>query len=244
METRHFSPIKKLLQRLGSWVVRMASGTDIPDSPSGFRAMSREAALQLNVFNPYTYTLETIIQAGRKNIAIKSVPIRTNEDLRPSRLVKNIWSYVRRSMLTILRIFMIYEPAKVFGWLGALPFSLGVLLMMRWLVYTLWITPDRVRAPSLILAAILVLIGMQLWIFAMIANLISTNRSLLENIQLRTHRLELAIPVGKTDVETSDKQHAHTIRSESSESMDGADEVVSEPDLDQSSGAAKAGDVT
>jgi glycosyltransferase involved in cell wall biosynthesis len=241
MEIKHFSPIKKLLQRLGSWAVRIASGTDIPDSPSGFRAISREAALQLNVFNPYTYTLETIIQAGRKNIAITSVSIRTNEDLRPSRLVKSLWSYVRRSMLTILRIFMVYEPAKVFGWIGALPFSLGVLLMVRWLFYTLWLTPDRVRAPSLILAAILVLIGVQLWIFAMIANLISTNRSLLENIQLRTHRLELAIPAGKTDFEGSDKQHAHT---ETSESMSGSDKVASELDLDQSSSTAKASDVT
>jgi glycosyltransferase involved in cell wall biosynthesis len=229
-EIEHFSPMKKLLQRLGSWVVRLASGTDIPDGPSGFRAMSRETALQLNVFDPYTYTLETIIQAGRKNIAITSVPIRTNEDLRPSRLVRNVWSYVRRSMLTIMRIFMVYEPAKVFGWIGALPFGLGVLLMLRWLVYTLWITPDRVRAPSLILAAILILVGMQLWIFAMIANLISTNRCLLENIQLRTRRLELAIPADMPDTGSAGKGPSDRTYSETNGLISRPDVVACESD--------------
>lgn len=242
MEISHFSPIKKLLQRLGSSVVRIASGTSIPDSPSGFRAMSREAALQLNVFNPYTYTLETIIQAGRKNITITSVPVRTNEELRPSRLVRSTWSYVRRSMLTIMRIFMVYEPSKVFGWIGALPFGLGVLLMLRWLVYTLWITPDRVRAPSLILAAVLILIGMQVWVFAMIANLISTNRNLIENIQLRTRRLELMIPADKTNTQSYADNTTSSTHLEGSESISDPEVLVTESD--QSSVMAKLGDVT
>src|SRR5699024_3978326 len=115
-QTEHFSWIKKKLQRLGSWAVRMASKTDVVDAPSGFRAISREAAMRLNVFSAYTYTLETIIQAGQSNLRIASVPVRTNADLRPSRLVSNIPNYVKRSLLTILRVFVIYRPlALLFG---------------------------------------------------------------------------------------------------------------------------------
>src|SRR5690606_7859122 len=109
-ETEHFSWIKKKLQHLGSWAVRVASKTDVADAPSGFRAISRDTAMRLNVFNPYTYTLETIIQAGQSNMRIASVPVRTNEDLRPSRLVKSISSYVRRSLVTIFRVFVTYRP--------------------------------------------------------------------------------------------------------------------------------------
>jgi glycosyltransferase involved in cell wall biosynthesis len=114
-ETEHFSWIKKKLQHLGSWAVRVASRTDVADAPSGFRAISREAAMRLNVFNAYTYTLETIIQAGQSNMRVISVPIRTNADLRPSRLVKSISSYVQRSLITILRVFVIYKPLKFFA---------------------------------------------------------------------------------------------------------------------------------
>src|SRR5690606_4864832 len=115
---QHFSPIKKLLQKLGSWVVRVASKTNIPDAPSGFRAISRAAARRLVVFSDYTYTLETIIQAGQKNMAITSVPIRVNGDLRPSRLVKSIPSYIQRSIVTIIRVFVIYRPFRFFGTIG------------------------------------------------------------------------------------------------------------------------------
>ncbi|NEO32015.1 MAG: glycosyltransferase family 2 protein [Symploca sp. SIO3C6] len=186
-EIRHFSPSKKLLQKLGSWVVRLASNTKIPDAPSGFRAFSREAAMQLNVFNNYTYTLETIIQAGQKGMAITSVPIRTNPILRPSRLVRSIPSYVMRSLFTILRIFMLYKPLRFFALLGSLPFSLGVLLGVRWLVYFL-IGTERTRIPSLILAAILILIGFQLWMFGLVADLMAANRRLIEEVQLRLRR--------------------------------------------------------
>jgi glycosyltransferase involved in cell wall biosynthesis len=134
-QTKHFSLIKKLLQKLGSWVVRRASNTNIPDAPSGFRAFNREAALRLNVFNSYTYTLETIIQAGQKGMKIISVPIRTNFVSRPSRLVKNNASYVVRSLFTILRIFMLYRPLRFFLLLGSVPFSLGVILGIRWLIF-------------------------------------------------------------------------------------------------------------
>ena len=187
----HFSPMKKLLQCLGSRVVRYASGTAVADAPSGFRAMSREAALQLNVFSRYTYTLETVIQAGQKNIAILSVPVRTNADLRPSRLVKSMPAYVQRSILTILRISVTYKPFRVFLTLGTLPFLLGTALGLRWLWYFLLVEEGtRTRLPSLILAAMLILIGVQLWIVGIVADIVAVNRRLLEDIQVRVRRVE------------------------------------------------------
>ncbi|MGL4884544.1 MAG: glycosyltransferase family 2 protein [Waterburya sp.] len=193
-EIKHFSPIKKFFQKLGSFVVRLASQTDIPDAPSGFRAFSREAALRLNVFNEYTYTLETIIQAGQRGLAITSVPIRTNDYLRPSRLVKNITGYIQHSLVTIIRIFMTYRPLQFFMMLGSVPCSLGFLLCCRWLLLFWGIigdNPTKPRVPSLILAAILILIGVQLWLFGLVADLMSVNRQLLEDIQLRLRRKEL-----------------------------------------------------
>ena len=193
MEIQHFSPIKKVLQRLGSWAVRVASNTPVADAPSGFRAISRDAAMQLNVFNEYTYTLETIIQAGQKGMAVTSVPIRTNGYLRPSRLVKSIASYVQRSLFTILRIFVTYRPLSFFTILGAIPFGLGFLLGVRWLwlFFTTFDQTGRSHVPSLILSAMLILIGVQCWIFGLIADLMSANRKLLEDIQLRLRRSEI-----------------------------------------------------
>jgi glycosyltransferase involved in cell wall biosynthesis len=188
-EIAHFSPLKKMLQMLGSWVVRVASGTDVADAPSGFRAMSRKAAMQLNVFSQYTYTLETIIQAGQKDIAIASVPIRTNGYLRPSRLMKSMTGYIQRSILTILRIFITYKPLRFFLWLGLFPFSAGCLLGVRWLVLYSE-DPTRGREPSLILAAILIIIGVQLWGLGLVADIIAVNRKLLEEIQQRAKRIE------------------------------------------------------
>jgi len=192
-EIEHFSLIKKQLQRLGSWVVRAASDTDIPDAPSGFRAMSREAAMRLNVFSEYTYTLETIIQAGQKSIAITSVPIRTNAFLRPSRLMKSMRAYIQRSILTIVRIFITYKPLRFFLCLGALPFAMGVAIGIRWIVLFNQ-DPTRGREPSLILAAILILIGVQLWGMGIVADIIAVNRKLLEDIQLRVKRVEYGQP--------------------------------------------------
>ena len=189
-ETKHFSLVKKLLQNLGSSMVRLASSTDIPDAPSGFRAFSRNAAMQLNVFSRYTYTLETIIQAGQKGIAIASVPIRTNPNLRKSRLVKSIPSYVFRSAMTILRIFMLYKPLRFFTVLGSLPLGLGTLIGVRWLLLFFLVDSTRARTPSLILAAILILIGFQLWMFGLIADLMAANRRLLEENRLRLRRIE------------------------------------------------------
>ncbi|TAD80406.1 MAG: glycosyltransferase family 2 protein [Oscillatoriales cyanobacterium] len=189
-QIEHFSPVKKTLQRFGSWVVRLASDTDVPDAPSGFRAYSSEAALRLNVFNSYTYTLETIIQAGQQGMAITSVPIRTNGYLRPSRLVKSIRSYIQRSIFTILRIFMVYKPLRSFLMLGSVPFAIGVLLGIRWVWLYLSGTP-RTHVPSLILAAICILIGVQLWILGLVADLMAVNRKMLEDIQLRARRAEI-----------------------------------------------------
>ncbi len=190
-QTSHFSTAKKLLQQVGSWVVRLASDTTIVDAPSGFRAFSREAALQFNVFSSYTYTLETVIQAGQRGMTVVSVPIRTNPQLRRSRLVRSIPSYVFRSGVTILRIFMLYKPMRFFLALGTVPFSLGALLSLRWLYLFLFIDQTRSRAPSLILAAVLVLIGFQLWMFGLIADLLAANRRILEETQLRQRRRDL-----------------------------------------------------
>ncbi|KKD39243.1 MAG: glycosyltransferase family 2 protein [Limnoraphis robusta] len=188
-QIKHFSPSKKFLQQLGSWVVRLASSTNIPDAPSGFRAFSRNAAMQINVFNEYTYTLETIIQAGQKGIAITSVPIRTNPDLRPSRLVKSIPSYIKRSIFTILRIFMTYRPLRFFTVLGSIPFTMGFMLCVRWLVL-FFDNMTKARTPSLILAAILILIGFQLWMLGLVADVMAVNRKILEDVQLRLRRSE------------------------------------------------------
>lgn len=188
-EISHFSPLKKVLQKLGSYVVRVASGTEVADAPSGFRAMRRSAAMQLNVFSRYTYTLETIIQAGQKGMRIASVPIRTNGYLRPSRLMRSMRAYIQRSILTILRILMTYRPMRFFNTLALVPFSLGLLLSLRWVFLYLG-GSQRAHVPSIILAAILLLIGVQLWICGLVADIIAVNRALLEDIQYRGRRQE------------------------------------------------------
>ncbi|MCX7107420.1 MAG: glycosyltransferase family 2 protein [Methylococcales bacterium] len=180
----HFSLVKKLLQKLGSWVVRVASNTDIPDAPSGFRAMSRNAAQRLMVFNDYTYTLETIIQAGQKNMAITSVPIRVNGDLRPSRLVKSIPSYIKRSIVTIVRIFIIYRPFKFFGTIGAVLFTAGFVIGARFMwLYLHGLGEGHVQ--SLILASTLLAIGFQTLLVAFLADLLAANRKLMEDVRFR-----------------------------------------------------------
>jgi glycosyltransferase involved in cell wall biosynthesis len=187
-DIQHFSIVKKLLQKLGSYVVRKVSHTDIPDAPSGFRAISREAALKLNVFNNYTYTLETIIQAGLKNMAISWVPIRTNDFLRPSRLVKSIPDYIKRSFITILRIFIVYEPFKFFIRLGLFFFLSGFALGLRFL-YFLVAQGGNGHVQSLILASILMVIGVQSMLAALVVDLLSVNRKLMEDIQYKIRKL-------------------------------------------------------
>lgn len=181
----HFSPVKKMLQKLGSWVVRVASNTDIPDAPSGFRAMSRTAAQRLMVFNDYTYTLETIIQAGQKNMAITSVPVRVNEDLRPSRLLKSIPAYIKRSIVTIVRIFIIYRPFRFFGTIGAVLFGAGFLIGLRFLWKYLGGEGEG-HVQSLILASLLLGIGFQTLLIGVVADLLAANRKLMEDVRFKT----------------------------------------------------------
>ena len=189
-QIKHFSLIKKLLQKFGSYVVRSVSKTDIPDAPSGFRAISRDAALKLNVFNAYTYTLETIIQAGRKNMAITWVPVRVNEDLRPSRLVKSISSYIKRSIITIFRIFVVYEPFRFFIRIGLFLFAIGIIICGRFLYYY-FSSSVTGHVQSLILASILMVMGFQSMLAAFIVDLQAINRLLLEDIQYRIRKSEI-----------------------------------------------------
>jgi glycosyltransferase involved in cell wall biosynthesis len=192
----HFSWAKKKLQKLGSWMVRKVSGTDVPDAPSGFRAISREAGLRLNVFTPYTYTLETIIQAGQKNIPVATVAVRVNEDLRPSRLVKSIPSYIKKSIVTMLRVFVFYRPFKFFMSWGVLFFSLGFAIGIRFLYF--WaLGSGSGHVQSLILAGALLGIGFQTILTAFLADLFSVNRQLLEDVQYRLRKNLASCSKGK-----------------------------------------------
>ncbi len=184
-----FSGVKKLLQKIGSGVVRLFSNTDIPDAPSGFRAISRDAALRLNVFSDYTYTLETIIQAGQKNIAITSVPVRVNKELRPSRLMKSLSSYVLKSMVTIARIFVLYQPFRFFMSVGVIVFGTGFLIGLRFLYY--YVTGDGDgHIQSLILSSILLGVGFQTILAAFLADILAVNRRLMEDVQYRQKMAE------------------------------------------------------
>ena len=187
---KQFSLLKKLLQKLGSYVMRILTSADIEDAPSGFRAFSKHAAMQLNVFDNYTYTLETIIQAKAKGLVIKSVPVRVNEDLRKSRLVKNIFDYIRRSVFTMLRMFLIYRPFRFFAAIGGLFLAAGIFLGCRFLYYYLFASGSG-HVQSLILSAILLIIGVQVMVIAVLSELFSINRKLLEDIQRRVKQQDL-----------------------------------------------------
>ena len=187
--TAHFSDRKKKLQHFGSWVVRVASDTDVPDAPSGFRAYSRDAALRLNVINEYSYTLETIIQAGHNKMAVASVPVRTNPELRKSRLFKSMTSYVKRSSSVIIRSFIMYKPLKFFVLLGGIIMIVGLVFIIRFLILS-GIGYGQGHIQSLVLAVTLVMIGIQLWIAGLQADLAAANRKLLEDVQYRVRKLE------------------------------------------------------
>lgn len=178
----HFSWIKRRLQRLGSSVVRIASGAEIADAPSGFRAIHRDAAMRLYVFNGFTYTLETIIQAGRSRIPIVSVPVRVNGETRPSRLFKSMHSYVTRSLATILRIFVLYKPLRFFTLLAFITALPAVAAITRFLVYYAQ-GQGQGHIQSLILASALIACSAVLFIGGLLADLIAANRRLLEEIR-------------------------------------------------------------
>jgi len=185
----HFSAAKKKLQRFGSWVVRQASGTSVPDATSGFRAINRDAALRLFVTSEFTYTLETLIQAGHAHLAVSAVPIRTNPKTRDSRLFKSITQYLRRSASTIVRIYTMYRPLKAFLYLASLLFLAGTGVGARFLYYHL--TEDHTgHIQSLILAAILLIVAFVVLLGGLLADLVSANRKLLEDALMRLRRLE------------------------------------------------------
>lgn len=191
-QTEHFSFVKKKLQHFGSWVVRKASNTDIPDAPSGFRALSREAAMRTNVINNYTYTLETIVQAGRERMGITSVPVRTNGELRPSRLFHSMWGYVKRSMLTILRAFLTYQPLEAFTLLSIPPVLFGVALIIRYAVFRAN-GEGAHHIHSLIISAMAIIIGALILTIGLLADTISANRKILQDVQFHVKRLEYAM---------------------------------------------------
>lgn len=189
-EISHFSLMKKFFQKLGSFVMRVISSTDVQDAPSGFRAFSRNAAIQLNIFDNYTYTLETIIQAKAKGLQLKCVDVAVNPEMRQSRLVKNMFDYIRRSIFTMVRMFIIYRPFRFFSILAGLFLSLGALLGIRFLWYY-FTGSGSGHIQSLILSAILIITGVQVSVIAILSELFSINRKLLEDIQKRLKLLDL-----------------------------------------------------
>ena len=187
-DIKHFSPLKKRLQHFGSYVVRVVSNTEIPDAPSGFRAYSREAAMRLNVINEYTYTLETIVQAGRSQMAMISVPINTNAELRPSRLFNSMFGYVKKSIPTILRAFLMYKPLKFFCTIGMMSIFIGILIGLRFIVFYLKGHGDG-NIQSLILSSMLIRVGVQSFIIGLQADIIAANRKILEDIQYKVRKI-------------------------------------------------------
>ena len=186
-----FSGLKKRLQRLGSWVVRKFSGTDILDAASGFRAFDREAAMKLHVYGKYTYTMETLIQAGAEGLSVMSVPIDVNPQTRESRLVKSSFAYVRRSASTIIRSYAIYRPFRFFAKIAAIPALAGLVLVVRWLYYFWFVTPYESRIPSLVAGGVLILVGIQFLMIAFLAEMISISRRLLSESRFLARQAEL-----------------------------------------------------
>ena len=196
-QIEHFSPLKKLLQVMGSWVVRQASGTAVPDAPSGFRAMSREAALRLNVITKYTYTLETIVQAGKKNIKVASVPITTNAVTRPSRLIRGTFDYLKKSGATIVRIWALYEPLKVFFYIGLMLLLVAAFGTVKLLLHYFLQEDMNFRQtferhlPTTVFTLIALVFGFQIWLIGILADLIAASRRLTEETLYRVKRMEL-----------------------------------------------------
>ena len=190
----HMSWPRKLLQRLGSWTVRQVSATNVPDTTSGFRAYTREAALRMTIVSDFSYTLESLIQAGKQRMAVTHVPISTNPRTRPSRLFDSVLSYIKRSAATIVRIYTMYEPLKVFTYIGTTIFVAGFIISMRFLYYFLFTFESEGKVQSLILSAVLMIVGFQVVLIGLVADVISGMRKLLEDLLYRVRRMELADP--------------------------------------------------
>jgi len=190
-EIEHFSWMKRKLQRIGSHVVRKLSGTGVSDTTSGFRAFTRDAAIKLNVISSYTYTIETLIQAGQKQLIVQSVDVGTNVKLRESRLVKGISDYVWRSVVTMFRVFTLYRPLRVFTWLGSIVFSLGVVIGIRYLYLQFFGDKTVEHLASLILSAVLMITGFNFFVMGFLGDLIGSNRYLIEDILSRIKQSQL-----------------------------------------------------
>jgi glycosyltransferase involved in cell wall biosynthesis len=188
---KHFSWIKKKLQKIGSWVVKVLSGTEVLDATSGFRAFSKEAALRMNVISSYTYSLETIIQAGQKQLRIEFVDVRTNKKLRASKLMPNIFTYLIKSAITIFRIFSFYQPLKVFAYAGSFLFGCGIFLGLRYLYHQFFISSNEEHFASLFLCIAMLIMGFLLFMMGILGDQIATNRYLLEDTLLKVRKLEL-----------------------------------------------------
>jgi glycosyltransferase involved in cell wall biosynthesis len=209
MSIEHFSPLKKALQRLGSWVVRRASQTTVPDTTSGFRAYNREAALAMQVVSNYTYTLETIIQAGKMLIAVDHVPVRTNEKLRESRLFPSMWSYIRRNSVSIFRVYSMYEPLRVFM-LGAILIGLVALVVWgRFFYFFAFENEGGGHVQSLILGAVLFNAAMLLAALGVIGDLLSAQRVMLQRTFERVRRIELELGVPPSHYEPGARPTGH-----------------------------------
>jgi glycosyltransferase involved in cell wall biosynthesis len=192
-EVRHMSWRKRQLQRLGSWVVRQVSSTSVPDTTSGFRAYTRDAALRMTIVSDFSYTLETIIQAGKRRMAIAHVPVATNARTRESRLFGSAFGYIKRSSATIVRIYTMYEPLKVFTYIGLAVFAVGFAIALRFLYhYFADFTGGGRYIQSLVFAAVLMIVGFQVVLIGLVADVISANRKLLEDVLYRVRRIELA----------------------------------------------------
>ena len=191
-ELQHMSWRKRQLQALGSWVVRQVSNTTVPDTTSGFRAYTREAALRMTIVSEFSYTLESIIQAGKKRMAIAHVPVTTNPRTRQSRLFDSIFGYIKRSSATIVRIYAMYEPLKVFSYIGLTLFGAGALLALRFVYeYFTDVTFGGRMVQSLIFSAVFMIIGFQVLLMGLLADVISANRKLLEDLLYRVRKIEL-----------------------------------------------------
>jgi hypothetical protein len=195
MEVEHFSPLKKRLQRLGSEVVRRASGTDVPDTTSGFRAYNREAAIQMAVVSKFTYTLETIIQAGKLLVAIDHVPIRTNEKTRESRLFPSMWSYVRRNAVSIFRIYSQYEPLRIFMSIAAVIALVAIIVWGRWAYFAIFEGDSAGHVQSLILGAVLFNAAMVLAALGVLGDILAAQRTMTQRVYERVRRIELRLGV-------------------------------------------------
>jgi glycosyltransferase involved in cell wall biosynthesis len=193
----HFSPLKRWLQRWGSWVVGRAAGISIPDATSGFRAFTRDAAIRLTVLSDYTYTLETLIQAGARRMAVTYVPVSTNPQTRESRLMRSVPHFLTVSAVTILRFYAMYRPLRLFLGLGAAMIGGGVIIGARFLYYFIS-GPGTGKVQSLILAAILTIVGFQVCLIGLMADLVRLNRKMLEEALYRTRRLELTVSSGRS----------------------------------------------